>query len=385
MSKFSADKPNYDANTSSSTFEKTVYHKLGHKDPKQRVLTVRISAAVVRDEKGAVVGAVGEDGKWCRFVKQHFGYKVRFGKDEKAKEVPMTFLCVEERDRENKITKRCPECDAIYAKKERVAAKEAELKAQGKTKEEIDASVHHTKAWLKEHNQDRKWNMPAKDSTGRWGFLTISHKCYKMLKGNATSPGLIDKLLAAKPRVDPLGVEKGVWIRFTRTGETFNDFTDTPSIEKELVEFNGDMLEKMKFDTLTESDFEAISKLPPLSSLGRVLTPEQIRMLVESGGDEATVRSVMNIPTESKKAAPTPSEDSFEGDVEPSDLQFPPVEPPPFDTVPTKAAPAEDDEEAALLAQMAALKAKKAAKATQTPKPALSEDDEMAAFLAKHR
>lgn len=284
-------KPNYTSNESKSL----VYHKLGHKEPKQRTLVARIAPPY---------GPLAEKGVWARYVKQHFGYTLSVTtKSGETRKIPMTFLCIEKRDRDGNITQRCPECDEIAAQKSRLESKVRELEAKKSSEEEIKSATAFIRMWLKEHNLDKKWNMAAKDQAARWGILAISHSCYKILKGNAQEPGLIDRLVASGH--DPLSPEKGLWFVFTRTGTAFNEIRDFPEVFTEEISVNGETFKRNKTDALTQADIDALRALPSLDSLGRALTFDQIRMLVESGGDEETLRTVMNLPKTSPNAPAT--------------------------------------------------------------------------------
>lgn len=194
----------------------------------------------------------------------------------------------------------CPECDEIKAQHARLDAKVSEMAKAGRTAEEIEAATAYLRVWKKDHNLDKKWTALAKNLGGQWGLLQISHTTYKSLKGNEREPGLIDKLVAKG--IDPLSPEKGVWFKFERTGTAFHEIKDHVEVLTEEVVVNGEALAKVKFDSLTQADLNALETMPSLDDLGKALTYDQIRMLVESGGDEATVRLVMNLPT----ATPTP-------------------------------------------------------------------------------
>jgi hypothetical protein len=356
--------PNYSSNNSSTETQKTIYHRLGHAKPEQRTMVLRISPPL---------GELADRGIWSVYVKQHFGYTIPVVVKNETKHIPVTFNCIERVDKNKNVIQPCPECEAIAARKKKFAEKKADLMAGGKSEQEAEAALAFMKGWLREHNLDKKWTMVAKNLAGQWGFATISHTCYKLLKGNAEAPGLIDQLVAKK--YDPLGVEKGVWIKFTRSGQQFNDIKDFPIAYTEGVDVGGERLERIKTDTLTQADLDQLEKLPALNTLGRHLTYDQIRMLVESGGDEATVRTVMDLPVRANNAPAT------------SPAPVP---------APTQAPVDEDDEVAKLQAALAAAQAKKSAGGgvtqTPTPKPvqpsaAVVEalDEDLDDFLAKYK
>jgi hypothetical protein len=309
--------------------EKLVYYKLGHKaaDGKDRVIIVRLAPPI---------GPLAEKGVWRRFMKQHFGYGITVvtqGGDKRF--IPQTFLCIEETDRDGNIKVQCPECNEIKLRKAKRDSKEAELKAQGKTEEEIDMALKHVKSWLREHNVDKKWWANAKDLSGKWGILTISYSSMKLYLD-------ILKALTEK-NFDPLGPDKGVWFKFTRSGNSFNDIKDIPTVH---MDEQTDGSFRIKYDALTESDLAQLAALPPLTEHGRVLTYDQIDELVKSGGDEAVVRTVMNLPVNNTRAPEAGG-------------KLPEPTKPATEPAPTQAATTEDDEVARLQAALAAAQSKK--------------------------
>jgi hypothetical protein len=398
-------KANYSGSNES---KRLTYFKLGHKKPEQRTVTVRIAPPY---------GALAERGTWAVYLKQHWGYTLKVvGGDGKARDIPVTFNCCEKTDRNGNITVHCAECDAIRLQKDTLKSKKEELAKAGKTEEEVTAATQYVAGWLKAHNCDRKWHLAAKDINSVWGFFQCSHAAYKFLKSNnPTSPGLIDKLLAKG--VDPLAPEKGLWFKWTRHGTDFNEIRDVPEIFKEEVTVDGETMERIRYDALTQSDLDALEKLPALDTLGRDLTPDQIKMIVDSGGEEDIIRTCCNMPKQqnsAKAATASPAVEEILSD-EPEDEPVAPAAAPV--AVAPKATPAalpavpsaqseEDAEEAALAAQMAALAARKAAKAkaaaaavvtpaaapkaevkpgTVTPKLASQlEEEDMEAFMAKY-
>lgn len=384
-------KPNYNNNGSNNQqSERQVFFKLGHKDPKQRTLVVRIAPPI---------GELSQSGIWARYIKQHFGYTIKFtNRSGETKSVPMTFKCIEQTDRNNNVLQPCPECEEIRRQKEELEKKTKRLEAEGKSKEEVKTATHYLKAWLKDHNLDKKWHLVAKNTAGQWGFLTISHSAWKLLKGNPSAPGLIDNLVAKN--IDPLSPDKGVWFRFVRNGTDFNEIRDIPEVEKETVTVNGETLERVKFDSFTQADLAALEKLPSLDSLGRTLTFDQIKMLVTSGGDEETVRTVMNMPRPAAGGAKVATDDNDEPESDAASYSPPAAAASAPKTVEPAPAAEEDDEIVKLKAALAAATAKKAATATPSPQqppkaslpaamvsPKLQQelDTDMESFLAKYK
>lgn len=342
MTTLQVGKANYSANKG----EKLVYYRLGMKD-NQRELTVRI-APPIKD--------LADKGHSAVYVKQHFGYSLA-GKSDKR--IIKKFSCIERKDRNRNITQNCPECDETALRKADIAAREAKLKADGVASEVVEAQLRPSKAWLKEHNCDQKWNFLAKNEQGTWGFLAISHTCWEGLQREI-------KEIATLGFEDPFGVENGVWFRFSRTGTSFNDITDKAVAVKTSL---GKGSFGIKTDTLTATDFAALEALPSLSTLGTRLTYEQIGMLVQSGGDEEVVKSVFQSSAPRSETSPvrtnTPSRTVH---IEAPPLSF---SAPVVTEAPKAVAPA-PSEVGDLQAQLAALQAKLATMnvAAVSPAPA---------------
>lgn len=310
---------------------------------------------------------------------QHFGY-YGVGNGDSGKPVPRPFECIQEMDFKTKMIRcECAECtnrDNMIAKKEQL---EAKLKTEGKSKEEIASETKNFTEWLKAHNIDVKYYAGAMNQKREFGVLKIPYKAKEKLDQ------LINELLE-KEGVDATDVEQGVWFDFKRSGEGFNTVYDVEVYrESKQVEGMG-RVQVLKLEPLSvEEQDKALAVLPELTETIRSLTAEQISAVVKSGGDPATVDAIMGIGQKQEKlglAATTPAPAPVAARATPAQA-------------PASATPAPitagDDEEAALLAQLEASRARKAAaKAaaaapapaapTATLSPALAADDFMADF-----
>jgi hypothetical protein len=255
-------KANYTANTTN----KTNYYRLSNT---VREIVVRIAPPV---------GDLAEESKFAVYHKQHFGYDLPI----KDKSIPVTFNCIEQRSMSRAVTQPCPECDEIAFQKKALEELKASLKDEPNDVQE--ARTRPMVAWLKKHNRDQKWALYAKNEAGTWGILTISHNAYKDLMREI-------KEVQALGYEDPLSHTEGVWFKFTRSGEKFNEIKDTCTVVK-VNQGKGQFA--IKQDTMTETDFAALEAMPPLLTLGRKLTYEQVVMLVQSGGDAEVVKSVFD-------------------------------------------------------------------------------------------
>lgn len=338
-------KANYDKNQ--SQFQQHTFYQLKSKPTPVVSLVMRLAPPL---------GAAQERGIWARFIKTHFGVKAKVTKkDGTTAEIPQTYLCVEKTDRNKNVIQECPECTEVTLRKDKLNREEARLKSEGKSDQDIAIALKYQKQWLKEHNLDMKWNIIAKDASGKWGYLKISNKCKKKLDEKI-------KELVTKG-IDPLDPEKGLWLVFKRTDvDSWQDPGDLVEVHTE-EDAEGNI--KRKYDTFTTSDDEQLDKIDPLATLGRTITVEQIRMLVENPSDEV-VKAIFNTSQTRKEESPAPAP-----------TQAPATETvkttAPAPTAPTQApakaeAPAPavvDDEEAQLEAKLAEARAKKAARAAE--------------------
>ena len=339
MSTLEIGKPNYNRTNS----EKLVYHRLGMKE-NQRELTVFICPPIK---------SMAADGNYATYVKQHFGYTLP-GKGDKP--FPVTFNCIERRDKSKNVVQECPECNEIDLRKKSLEGIEIKLKASNSSAEVIEAHTRPAKAWLKEHNCDKKWNLLAKNEAGVWGILALSHTAFKDFQRELQD-------LRKKGIEDPIGVT-GCWFNFVRTGTNFQDINDTCK----AVQVKDGKNFTYKESTMNDTDFQTLEAMPELTALGRKISYEQIKMLVESGGDEGVVKSVFN---SSQKSETSPVRTS----PLPSTVQVAPTNPV-VQNLPTPAvqlAPAVSSQNdlqaqlAAALAAVAALQAQKSAP-VETPK-----------------
>jgi hypothetical protein len=303
-----------------------------------------------------------EDGRWAIYLAQHFGYK-GVDKSDPNKEKARPFACPKKEDYKTKmVLVDCDECIRVAEQRDILEQKEHALKEEGRTDEEIGQILAVLKGWVKNHNQDRKWYINVMSLDGKFGVLRIAHK-HKLALDAAI------KLVQENHGIDPLDIDAGVWFDFRRSGRgPTTNHTVTPVTE--TVNVNGRNLMAIKGAALTDAQLEqAFKECPDLKveNLMRVVSPEQVRLLVKGSGDPEEVDKVFGLSQNAdREKSPTPV---GKPQVKPTVK----VEAP----APAKApAPVVDD----LDAQIARLQAQKAAKA---PKPApqnLSEEDFDALF-----
>lgn len=320
-------------------------------------------------------GSLAASGTWAKYYGTHFGYKGQDQQDQ-TKLRTRVFRCVEERDFRNGITKvACPECDLIAQKKKALEATKARLKAEGKSDEDIKMLTAPAEEWKREHNCDRKWFINAMNEAGEFGVLQISHKCKKDLDS------VIDELV--KDGIDPTAPEQGVWFNIKRTGRGI-EVTDKVEVVKVKEKIDGRLVESIKMAPLTQEQLDKADEIcPDLTEVVRVLTVQQIKMLVDGTGDPEEVDAIFNASEKRERSAPPVRENSAGLKQQSTTPVTKPVETKTDPKVETKAPPetktespvteSSDDEEAALLAlqakQLAELRAKKAKSDAKAAKP----------------
>ena len=372
-------KPNYNGG---STADKTPFYKLGIK-PEQLTMTLRFAPPL---------GTFAASGGYRRFIKQHFGYNVPYiAANGDKRNFPATFDCIEDKDRDGVITRQCPECMEMRAQEAKKDAILAKMKTEGKTESEMTFAVQYLVAWEKAHNLDKKFYYIAKARDGKWGYASMGYKCAQALKVE------IDELMSKG--IDPLSPEKGVWFKFERTGNVkqFQTIVDKPTV---CMDAQPDGSFRYSLDALADLDLAQLEKLD-LSTLGRAVTYDQINAIVQSGGDENVLRTVLNMPVRAPKgqqSATTPTTIPPEHALTTTPAPTPVVAPVQT-TVATAVATTlattlatspvaeeEDPDVVAAMKLMEAAKARKAAKAAQatpvqvaipTPSPQMANDLEM--------
>jgi hypothetical protein len=296
-------------------------------------------------------GTLAASGRWFRFIKQHWGYKSA-GDEANANGFPRLFICPEDVDYKTKMIRvACPECSLISNTAATVENRAKQLAEAGKKEDEINTILGVQKEFLKAHNLDKKYIVLAKNEKGEWGVLWLPFKAKEALDNRR-------KLIQAESGYDILDADDGAWINFTRSGTGFRNTTYACDVVSEMVALdNGKKARQDKQEALVDVDFDSIvAECPDLASVGRAITVEQIERLVEGMGDPDVVESVFN---EGREASPSPVKKVIKVEAKPTPVAKPVVKAVP---APVVEAPV-DDEEAALAAALADIRAKRAAKA----------------------
>jgi hypothetical protein len=232
-----------------------------------------------------------EDGIWAAFFAQHFGYS-GVDKVDASKQKARPFACPKKENFTTKmVTVGCAECDKREAQEALLAARKAALEAEGHSEEEIDSILAPLKSWCKNHNQDRKWYINVVNQKNEFGVIAIPHKAYQKLKA------VIKRLMEEDGRPDPIAdYDKGVWFDFRRTGKGRNTEYDVLVVEETIDVGGGRKAKVVKDAPLTDAQLEqALKECPDLivGALMRVVSPEQVAMLVASSGDPEEVDAIL--------------------------------------------------------------------------------------------
>ncbi len=303
-------------------------------------------------------GAMASDGKWAFFDKVHWGYKDSNGWSK-------NFRCIEKKDFKTKmILQACPECDLI-AKKTLQKTKFIEQQvANGQTEDQAKEAAKPLTEWLKSHNLDKKWYLNVKNAQQEVGRLKVAHKHFAALQT------AIGDLL--KKGIDPIDVNGGVWFNFKRTGKG-PQTQHYIYIETETITMaDGRKVQGDKPAPLTEDDIKKMQKdAYELDSMHIDLTFEQIKRLVDGGGDQSVVDAVYSMPTIMPAGAVATATGSDNDEPDPDQtvaklqskvtpVQAATVPPPVATPVTVVAAVVVDDEEAQMMARLASIRQKKA-------------------------
>lgn len=294
--------------------------------------------------------SLADVGKWAMYHSVHYGYRGVDRKDP-SKSSARPFRCVEQKNfKTGMITQSCPECLEIQRKKETLEERELSLsKRTDMSAEEKDIILSPLKSFLKEHNVDRKWYLNVMVSDGSFAVLQISHRLKKQLD-------LLVERVSNEEGVDPFDLNTGVWFNFRRTGKKL-EAVDTVEPVYIKEEMNGRKVNVLKVSALTEAQIQdALTKCPDLTEVTRVISLDQINLLVGSSGDPEEVDRILAMGS---VRAMERSASARERSAAPAVVKNTVVATPTA-TVTATTSTAEEDEQA-LLAKLEAVRAKKAA------------------------
>jgi hypothetical protein len=315
-------------------------------------------------------------GTWAVFQREHFGYRATDRKDPTKTKI-RTFLCIEKSNPKTKMVEvSCPECREIENKKQLRDDREKEIRDECKAKGILDSDkieaiatkrLQDIDEWLKAHNLSKNWYVNVMTEDGEFGVLRMRHTAKQALDVRIEE--------CRNRKMDPFAIGAGVFFEFKRSGKG-RDTTYTVDVAMDMQEVNGQVAMMVKRGPLTEAlGDKADAECPDLTSVGRKLSRDQIQLLVETNGDPAEVDAVFGLPDRVEKSPGAnlgATQAAKPAPVAPAAAK---PTPKPVEVVKFESAPGPevtaDDDEAALEAQMATLKAKMAAaKKPKAPAPA---------------
>lgn len=314
---------------------------------------------------------LAHDGKWFKFVAQHFGYKVtnRDGEDKLR-----TFLCPRIYDPVKKVEKHpCAECHKIERQKDLLTKRELQYKEEGLSKADIATKTQALRDWIRAHNRDMKYLIHVMNPKGEFGYVRLPSTAFYQLKDRIKE--------MEQAGIDLFDPNQGVWFSVNKSGKDFNtEYSTTIEMETELV--NGRKMQTEKLAPLTDDQLEqALRECPQFDKLTTVITDRQIEQLAASNGSPEEATAIMGPPNRRENSSGSPArarKEEYEAEVAPTPVKMSaPVAASSrgesLDTyaqrvkagVGSNAAPVADAvdpeqeaEEAALLAKLAALKAR---------------------------
>jgi hypothetical protein len=253
-------------------------------------------------------------------------------------------------------------------------------------KAELAKQVKPYSDFLRHNSISGKWSFYAMDRNGEFGVLELNNTMKKTLMEKAKA------YAAEHDNENPFGIEKGIFWVFTRTGKRF-PITDTLDIYRTKVTASVGgkdvQVETIETHNFTEElEVLALRVLPDFAEeRARIGYSKAVHeQIAAAKGDLKKIRDIMVAADKAKgdaarakaqaaSAAPvvTPTFDDPAGEVEETAAE-PEVAATSTEMVaaaantetavePEPEVPAEDDEEAKLMAQLAAMKASKASKA----------------------
>lgn len=300
-----------------------------------------------------------EDGTWAIFLSQHFGYS-GVDKADASKTKARPFACPKKENFTTKmVTVPCAECDKNEAQRALQESRKAALEAEGKDEEEIDSMLAPLKSYNRNHNQDRKWYVNVMNEAGEFGVLAIPHKAFGKLKS-------LIKRLQEEDGVEPIGVAEGdvgAWFDFRRTGKGRNTDYDVLVVQESVDLGNGRKGKAHKPAPLSDKQLEQAFKDCPdlvVGALMRVVTPEQVQMLVASSGDPEEVDAILGTAQRVESSA-SPAKPKLSAAHAVAQAVKPPAAP---------------DEEEELMRRLSQVQAKKAAGTKMVAKAPEPEDED---------
>lgn len=348
-------------------------------------------------------GKLASRGLYFKFHRSHWGYQIKV--NDKFVKIP--FLCQREIDfRTKEVVQDCLICvekvDPIY---NLCKAKEAEFIQMGLSKDQIREAMKPFNEQRMRYNREGKYYYNVMSEAGEIGVLGIPTKAKKALDTQI-------KKCIQEYHFDPVDADGGCWFDFIKEGRGGQTFHSVEIVQtRETVTLQDGSVREVPSVKRCPLTPEIIGRMDDeagdLTDLFPVLTDEDQRRLLDSGGDPDVYKAILDrarpMKSDTYSNSPPKTEDVLptwdnaqatppvnpkvaalkaagfsdeqirrflEMDVSPTTPTAPVVEaakPTTPAPVASQAMPEVDPEEAKLLAELAALKARKAQQAAPAP------------------
>jgi hypothetical protein len=244
-------------------------------------------------------GLLAASGKWFYYDSGHWGYKLSNGKQR-------SFRCIQRKNRKSgMVESECPECSKITENRTLLESKVRDWNSEKRGRDEIRELSQPINAWLFSHNNSKGFWLNARRPDGQIGrlFLKITAK---------QSLDIVLQNLRSKEGIsDPIA--EGVWFNFKKIKGDNKRFLFPVEVVMTDVNVDGQRFKKMRMDPITE---DVVTRMKDeafeLSTGYKDLSYDEIKRLVDSGGDPAIVDGVFGVPTVTDSSTTTdfvPEED----------------------------------------------------------------------------
>jgi hypothetical protein len=316
--------------------------------------------------------SLAKSGRWSFYDAIHWGFQGTNGKMK-------PFRCIQQKNHKTKmITQECPACTWIEGKRNDYNKLLASLKEDKRSKEDIERMTGDQFKWLMRFNTQKGHYVNAMKQSGEIGRLFLKIKCKQNLD-------VLNEKLKAKDK-NAISASKGLWLVFSKEGKGTQTVYPV-SVLQEDFQFNGQTFTKDKDAPLTADIINRMrTEAFDLATVYQDVTYDQILQLVGSSADPQTVDSVFGLPKTQPmtQEVEEPDDDLPETAIFQKPVATPVPAPTSVKVTPTAPDPVQvqADEEAALEAQLAAMRAKRAPQKV-TPKVQTQPTQEETMELAK--
>ena len=246
-----------------------------------------------------------EAGEWIKFERAHWGFQYPGSNGGRGEY--LLFRCVREMDwsvRPPRIKKDCPQCAKYDAKQAEFKEREQNLlsafKAHGmdemtaKARLRDDDVLKSLGEWLKKYRANGKWHLNVMNTSGEFGYISISNKS-KIVLCKA-----IDEI-KAKYKIDPRNPKNMVWWSIERTSIKVQEMTEIirPVMDMQSIpDPNGGpmplQIERLRVQALTpEQGSRCLRECADLNKLSVDLSLPQIKALADSDGSPDEVARIV--------------------------------------------------------------------------------------------